>query len=283
MNKTTLKSVMIAIVAVAINVSIINFTKKLQYVSQPIPAYNVAEHIEQRAVDEITGKDFLEDHDAYLSIMKDLKTETSVKLADGSWNMNSGDISNALQTLFAQYAPVLVDFGKDYFTKSSWDDRTVNCLLDDGQWLQKMEFAESGSELSTDLAAVVKYAGEYKAARQVVSSASKCASVGEIATIKQKAASFLHEPLTNNIALVKDLKAAESVARASVVSNIASFCNGVASKWRGYGTYVKWYAAYEQALGRISECGKKLGQNSALSQAKAALENADRNALNYYN
>ena len=274
---------MIAIVAIGILFAIIYFTKKLQYVSQPIPAYEVAEHIGQRADAEITGKDFLKDHDAYLSIMKDLKTETAVKFADGSWNMSSGDISDALQTLFAQYAPVLTDFGKEYFTKSSWDDRTVNCLYDDAVWLQKMDFAENGTDLMNDIAYVAKFASEYKAARQVVSSASKCASVGEISTIKQKAASFLHDPLTNNMDLVKDLKAAESVARASVVSNIASFCKGVASKWRGYGTYVKWYAAYEQALGRISECGKKLGQNNALSQAKAALENADRNALNYYN
>lgn len=284
MNKQNLKTSMIALVAIGIIVAVIVFTKGLQYVSKPISPYDLTNHIEKVAQKNMSEKDIDKAHKTYVSLLREIKTDASIKQADGQWSLTSSEVDDALLTLFSEYAPVVAKVGNVYFERSSWDEKTVLSLHNDATWLKKMDYAEKQSDLSNDLDAIIKHGSNYKAALQVVRSAKSCASVAEVKEVKKKADNYAKlSPLTNNTSLVSELKSAEKTALSSLVSNIITFCNGVAGKWRAYGSYVKWYAAYENACQRISDYGKTYGQNASLQKAKASLDNADKNALNYYN
>lgn len=281
--KKGIKITLIAIVAIGIIATIAIFTSNITSgPNDKIVVGDFKNHIQERVDNEIKGKEFHAAQAGYQSIMAEINTEASIILGNGLRNLSVEDEKACKQAAFYEYAPIFADYGTNYFTRSSWDESTINTLKSEATELLGMSIAEAKTDVDKDLKAIINNVNDYYAAWKVANSASRCTSVSTIPSYKSQASKYLHSPLTNNASLSSALKNVEQQAKNSVVRIIAGSCNSVAHNYAHYGSYTAFYSAYNNALSRINDYKSKYGMPAALSQAKSNMDSADEKALNYY-
>lgn len=281
--KRSIKIALIAIVAMGIIAAIAYYAQGIgSGVNKPIATTDFEKQVQDSVNANIKGKDYLTAHGAFCSIMAEIETEASVTLGSGQKSLSESEVQKSGQIVFFDYAPIFTDYGKAYFTRSSWDDSTLKELKSEATMLIGLDIAEHGTDVNNDLQAIVRYVNDYYAAWKVVNAASRCSAVNAIATYKAQANGYLHAPLTNNASLSAALKNVEADAKASVVRSIANSCDHVARRYAAYGSYQAFYAAYSNCINRINEYKGKYGTPTILSSATARLNYADSQALSYY-
>lgn len=281
--KKYIKISLITIIAIGIIASIVYFFNGMGSGGQKVIATTDFEkEIQARTDAEIKGKEYSEAHKGFNSILQQIKTEESITLADGTKNLTEAEVKKAKKIVYYEYAPIFTKYGVSYFNKSSWDDSVIKSLRSEAQDMLSMNIAESETQVYADLTKIARTVDEYYAAWSVANSASHCSSVSAIASLIASANGYKKAPLINNASLAAALNAVPTNAKNSVVRVISSYCRGVANRYASYSDYVSWTAAYENACNRINEYKSKYGYPGELQSARAALDNADDNALNYY-
>lgn len=281
--KKSIKIALIAIVAIGIIAAIAYFAQSIgSGVTTVIATTDFEKQVQDSVNKNIKGKDFSSARIAFNSILAEINTEASITLGDGKRSLSSSEVTKSKQIAFYEYAPIFTEYGTKYFTRSSWDDNTLKDLKEEAATLLQLKIAETGTDVDRNLKSIVKNVDEYFAAWKVANAASRCSSVNAIVSYKTQANKYLHSPLTNNASLSSALKNAEAAAKNSVIRNIASYCNHVASSYADYGSYGSFYSAYTKGISTINEYKKKYGIPSALNIAKSNMDAADREALSYY-
>ena len=278
MNKT-IKIILISLVVIGIASVIIYFINGTTTPSDTSIATTPFEkEIESQVASEIKGQDYSTASSAFFKILADIKTEASIVNADGNKQLSDNEVSNCKKIAFCAYEPIFENYQSAYFNRSSWDDAELKALKSRAQDLLAMNIAEGTAK--HNIAKVVDIVNDYHAAWSVVKSARNCNSVAAVNSIKSKAASYNHAPLTNNASLRAGLNSAYSDAKSSLANNINAHCNRVAQGYKNYGSYVRFFDAEDAALNRINEYINAFGGN--FSNAKSVLIQADKNATEYY-
>lgn len=281
--KKYIKISLIAVIAIGIICSIVYFISGIGSGGDKIIATTSFEkQIQARTDAEIKGKEYNDAQTGFNSILQEINTEASVTLGDGTKNLTEAEVQKAKKIVFYEYAPIFTKYGKAYFKKSSWDDSVLKSLRSEAQILQTMNIAEKGTAVYSDLLEIATNVDDYYAAWGVAKSASHCSTVSAIASLMSSANRYKKDPLMNNASLAAALNSVESNAKSSVIRVISSHCRGVANRYASYSDYASWTNAYESACDRINEYKKSYGYPADLQSARAALDDADNNALNYY-
>lgn len=281
--KKYIKIALIAIAAIGIFAAIVYYAHGIgSGVNKVIATTDFEKQVQEDVDKNIKGKDYPTARKAFNTIIAEINTEASVTLGNGKKNLSSNEVANCKKIVFYDYAPIFIDYGTAYFTRSSWDDNNLKELKEEAATLLQMRVADTGTEVDKQLKSIIKNVDDYYAAWKVANAASRCTSVNAISGFKAQANRYLHSPLTNNASLSSALKNVESSAKSSVIRNIAGYCNHVASSYAHYGNYTAFYSAYTNGINRINEYKNKYGMPSALASAKANINSADNKALSYY-
>ncbi len=204
--------------------------------------------------------------------------------------VENNDIDEKKELLMDVYVPLFIDKCNKAFDSSVWDTPqwSNEFMLSRVEEIKNLKSSsgsfiiERNSEYIKRIKEIEEIIYRYNSAWNFINNASKCSSVAEIKSLKASADKFRTPPLDNCTKLMQTLNSVESTAKANLASNIASFCNNIANKWRTYGSYPKWLSAYDGACSRINEYTKAFGNSSILSQSKAKLDMAKQSALDYY-
>lgn len=283
--KNLIKITLLAVVVIAIiGIALFYFSGVKGSKTGPIAPQTLVSKVERRVNEEIVGKSYSEASKGYDSILDEIQTECFVRLSDGSRAVSVEDETTCRRKAFDVYCKIYIDYADSIFKQNSWNESVLHSIKDRGQQLLDTRFAEKGTEFDNNLNKYVKVVNDYFAAWKVVKSANNCTSISSVENIKQSASHYLQDSLlTNNTSLKAGLNQAFQNAKDSYARYINSYCNGVASKYKSYGSYVQWTAAFEDAKNRISSYENKFGKNAILSNALKSLKSADDNALGYYN
>lgn len=220
----------------------------------------------------------------YVAIMHELDFQVANSL------LTDQECNELLELFATQYVPLFIDRCNKAFESSVWDTpqwshgfmlsraaEIKNFRSSNGNYI-----IERNSKHIKELNKIENIISKYNSAWNFVNNASKCSSVAEIKSLKTSADKFRTQPLSKCTKLMQSLNSVESTAKANLASNIASFCNNIANRWRAYGSYPKWLSAYDGACSRINEYTKAFGASGILSQSKSKLEIAKQSALEYY-
>ena len=284
MKKIIFKIALVLIVIIGIIVAIISSLHNIDdvIVGKPIATSSFEKRIQNRCESEITGKPYAEARVGFLSILQEINTEASITLGNDQKKLSDEETLKSKKIIFYEYAPIFTEFGTNYFNRSSWDDATIKSLQNEALTLQNMKIAEPKTDVSKGLATIISTVNDYYAAWGVAKGASSCSSISAISAIVSSANKYKRKPLTNNASLAAALNSVESNAKGAVVRNIVVYCNGVASRNKSHSNYASWMTTYENACNRINEYKGAYGYPSELQHARATLDNADSDALDYY-
>ena len=279
MNKT-IKIALISIVLIGIVSVIIFFIKGTgNHKIDTIANTPFEKEIEAQVKAEIEDKDYQTASTAFGNILKEIETEASIINANGTKQLTDNEVSNCNKIAFFAYLPIFDSYQESYFNRSSWTDSELSALKSRAQSLLSMNIAEE--QAKSKLSKVITNVNDYHAAWAVVKSARSCATVAQVNSIKSKVVGYNHAPLTNNASLRAGLNSAYSDAKNSLSTNINAYCRKIAQSYKSYGSYERFYAAEDAALGRIREYVNAFGGGS-FSEAKNLLNQADQNAMDYY-
>lgn len=272
--KQGLKIAIIAFVAVALIVIIFLSVKSLGAGSDRVIASTPFEkNVEQRVKDGIDGKDYRSAGAAFISIMDYIDTEAGITLADGAKNIKPEEAKNAKTMVFNAYAPMVVNRANEIFNSSAWNDSELNAISAEAQRLQKSGVGDAS--IVTQLGQVVNIISDYRAAWGVVNSASKCGSVGEIATLTARAENYNRAPLTNSVSLMNALKSVPDKAKSAVVTSIFNKAVGVYNKAAKCGySWDSFYAARDNVNSSIQSYASHYGTPAKLDEAAGYLSRA---------
>lgn len=281
--KTTIKIALIAIVTIGIVAAVIYFASGMsEGGNEQIAETNFEKEIQEQVKSEIKDKSYDEAQAAFNSIMENINTEASITLADGSKSLKDSEVKKCKQMVCDAYAPIFVEYSKDYFTQSSWNDAELKRFKEEAQVLLSMNAVETGTQIETNLNGIIRTVNEYYAAKKIISQASNCSSVNAVSNLKSKAQKYKHEPLTNNTNLLSALNAVEATAKSSVERKIIAGCDRVVYGYDTYADYATFYKAYDNANKRIKEYVSAFGYTQKLRTAQTNLYSVDKNALSYY-
>lgn len=282
--KKIIKIALIGIVVIGIIFAIFRFKKRIPYndTKDVIATTDFEKNIQAQVNSKIKDNNYEGARSAFDSIMNVIKTEASITLSDDSRNLSAIEEENCKQIAFAAYAPIFTEYGNEYFFNESWNDNTLNSLKKDAETLLVMNIAEYGTDVYKQLRKIIDVVDKYYNAKGVISRASRCTEVDDIARLKKEANSYLQEPLTNNTSLAASLRLVEKTAKSSVVQSIATNGSRVANNYSRYSDYAVFSREYNNAIQRINDYENAYGKNSKLSATRQVLHNADNYALQYF-
>lgn len=281
--KTTIKITLIAIVAIGIVAAIIYFANGMSESGNvQIAETNFEKEIQEQVKSTIKDKRYDEAHVAFNSIMGNINTEASVTLADGSKSLKDSEVKKCKQMVCDAYAPIFLEYSMDHFNQPSWRDAELKQFKEEAQELLSMNAVEAGTQIETNLNGIIRTVNEYYAAKKIISQASNCSSVSAVSSLKSKARSYKHEPLTNNTSLLSALNTVEATAKSAVERKIIAECDRVVYGYDTYADYATFYKAYDNANKRIKEYVSAFGYTQKLRTAQTNLYSVDKNALSYY-
>lgn len=302
MVKQIIKIVLPSLAVIGIVVAVIYF---IQGIKVPPPDDMVTTTYEKKISDrvesDVKDKSYSEAKYAFDDILADINTEASITLSDGRPNLPDEEVLKCRKILFYEYVPIFNSYAKSYFNGHSWDEKTINSIKQEATLLKSMNIAESNSPDYNALEDAIKVVNDYFAAKSLVSKAASCKTDEDVNSLKAKVNSYRRAPLNNNSSLMSQLGGVERTAREAVArykekererqsaddsrsasSDAISQANRVASGYRSYGSYDRFYAAYQQAKDRLNAVKRQHGSTSQINSAISQLDKADDYAQDYY-
>ncbi len=301
MVKQIIKIVLPSLAIIGIVVAIIYFVKGLDVPPEGETATSYEMKINDRVESEVKDKSYREAKSAFDDILADINTEASITLSDGRPNLSDAEVLKCRKILFYEYVPIFNSYAKSYFNGHTWDEKTINSIKQEATLLMSMNIAEHNSPDYNALEDAIKVVNDYFVAKSLVSKAASCKTDDDVNSLKAKVNSYRRAPLNNNSSLMSQLGGVERTAREAVakykekererqssdasrsdVSDAISQANRVANGYRSYGSYDRFYAAYQQAKDRLNAIKRQHGGTPQVNSAMSQLDKADDYAQDYY-
>lgn len=294
---------MIVAVIAIIAAAALLFTKKIDNAAtESITPKRCSELISELCQTKLRHDDYARSHHSFDSIIGVITTEEFVSLGNGEKQTEAEEIARCRITVADEYDNYLVDYSAEYFRRSQWNKATLNNMKADALILldlrksasnilnekdREHEDVEAPATEDMDISdnqirEIASTVDDYSDALSVVNNASRCYSIDKLEEIIQKVSNYKRIPLTNNAELSAGLNSAISEAKESVVNSICRQCDRVANNFRSFGSYSNFINEYNKAINRIKEYESRYGYNSKLSEAQNSMDNAEKEAVDYY-
>lgn len=279
MNKT-IKIILISVVAVGIAAVVLFSLKNVIFGTLVIPTTAFEKDVDEMVKKEIKGQNYLTASEAFYRIVDDIQTEASVINNDGSHQLSEREVEKCKKIVFYAFEPVFESYQEDYFNRTTWAESDLDNLKSCAEDMLAMNIAESTAK--SNLTKVVNTVKDYYAAKGVISRANHCTTVTAAKDLRDRAERLKRKPLTNNVSLKSGLDNVFNNAKKSVADYIYSSCCNLRNNYQNFDSYNQFNQKWSNLNNRINEFENNFGKSSVIDKSIKVLNEADENAMNYY-